>query len=252
MSVTQRIYRSGLCALALMWVLAGSARIAAQPSASTCQGVSQCFDPPDNGEPGDREDGTGRDPDCPKPDIPLTALVPLTNLSRTADQFPEFWLYVPYESGTIELRVKEDSPTAIAPAEPIMFPVAGGLGIMRFALPDTAPALAAGKSYRWQFFFLFDSAATCEPSVSGVVRRVAASPELEAELAAAQTAKERAIVYARFQLWHEMLGAVLGQSEELAAQWRELLQHPSVKLEHLATEAIVPCCTASSEPQTRH
>lgn len=242
----KRIYLSGCLTLALISMVGLSARIAAQPV--TCQGVAECYDPPDNGEPGDREDGGTRDPDCPEPTIPLTALVPITNSSLTADASPDFWLYVPYESGTLELRLKEVSESAIAPAEPIMFPVAGGSGIMHFKLPDTAPTLEAGKTYRWQFFFLFDSAVSCEPSISGVVERIAASPELEAELAGAQTAKERAIVYARYQLWHETVGELLGASENLTADWLELLQHPMVDLEHLGTEAIVPCCAVSSQP----
>lgn len=241
----KRIYLSGCLTLALISVVGLSARIAAQPA--TCQGVSECYDPPDHGEPGDREDGVGRPLNCPKADIPLTAVIPITNSSLTADESPDFWLYVPYESGTVELRLKEVSESASAPAEPMMFPVAGGSGIMRFELPDTAPTLEAGKTYRWQFFFLFDSAVSCEPTVSGVVQRVAASPELEAELAGAQTAKERAIVYAQYQLWHETIGELLGASEDLTADWLELLQHPMVNLEHLGTEAIVPCCTVSSE-----
>lgn len=207
--------------------------------------ASNTFVPPSNGAPGRRQDAGSR-PGCPQPKGSFTALVPATNWGKTASKHPTFWLYVPYPSGQIELAL-EDERTK----EKIYhttFQVTQGLGIINYSLPETAPALAMGKQYRWRFFFF------CNPekktdllAVDGVILREEPSNLLLNELEKASPS-QRFSLYAKNGFWHDALTELAqvyqrDRTNAIATEWVNLLNHPIVRLNHLASQPFINCCT---------
>ncbi len=206
------------------------------------------FKPPKRGAPGNRR-GAGSRPLCPASKKPFTAIVPVTNWGDTISPYPTFWLYVPYQKGSVELRLLDEN-TKIPIAETTLS-VQNGPGIMGLRLPQSFPPLVAGKSYRWQFFFLCNKSDSF--AVNGVIRRIAITPVMERELQARKTLREQIITYAKYGLWHETM-TLLAQlrqhrpgNRQFSHQWSQLLHHPFVRLENMVSEPIAPCYIFQSQ-----
>ena len=223
-------------------------------------------EPENRGAPRDRR-GAGTRGNCPATNKPLTALVPLVSktanqkqvttdiaktqyvLGLTTAEHPTFWFYVPYVPTNINsvkfvlLDEKNNSLTK----EPIPIILSNMPGVIRVTVPTTEKPLEIGQYYHW--YFLID----CNPqsrsediAVEGLVQRIVPSNELTRRLKAA-TPRQRVALYAQAGIWQDAL-TTLGelrraklQDATLASDWKELLE--SVGLEHMALEAIAPCCT---------
>ncbi|MEL7035482.1 MAG: DUF928 domain-containing protein [Cyanobacteria bacterium J06592_8] len=213
------------------------------------------FQPPDRGAPGTRADAGSRGGhgQCSQLQKPMTALIPTTNLGETLATHPTFWVYVPTRSAAVELVLQD--PMGQKVLYEVKFPVTQGPGVVSFRLPKTAPALEAGKTYRWMFnFFCSPTSLNRQSSeqqsdftVSGVVARITPSTELSQQLKnASQT--EKIALYAQNGLWYETV-TQLGElrrtqprNPQVASQWANLLQHQAVRLNNIAEEPVLACC----------
>ena len=200
------------------------------------------FEPPNDGAPGDREDAGSR-PFCPQSDTSFTALVPLTNLGFTAEEYPTFWLYVPYPSGAVEFILKDENTKDTV--FQTQFQITDGPGIVGFHMPNTAPPLEIGKKYRWTFDFLCHLSTQSDVlSVNGVVLRAPLTSKLQHQLAISSP-QQRVALFAQHGLWYETLTELAQlrlanpQDEELAATWSLLLQGPWVGLPEIAPAALL-------------
>lgn len=219
------------------------------------------YNPPNHGGPGTSRGGGSR-PGCPETDKPLTALNPATNYGETVDGYPTFWLYIPYESGVVELRLEEESTLGEQNSnkkvyQPILFQVSQGPGVMKFPLPRTADPLKINSKYRWRFFLLCGSDSGLDTlSVDGVVKRVEPTAKLTSELDVAETTRGEIIAYAANGLWYEALTKLAelrrGNEEDgqVAIDWEALLGHPIVRLGEIVPEKVVNCCFLDGEVQS--
>ncbi|MEB3885165.1 DUF928 domain-containing protein [Lyngbya sp. CCY1209] len=215
--------------------------------------ASMAFEPPPGQGMPSRTAAGGSRGTCPNAEQlgeNLTALVP--NLIRseeigpdlrgyTVEPKPVFYFYLPAAAGveaTFSLKDEDGSDVY-----QMSVPVPNQPGIVGVKLPEDAPALEMGKTYRWSFGMVCQSAdAENVPEVvfvSGDIRRIEPDGTLAAQLTGANPV-ERAALYARHGIWFESLAtlAALRQARPedatLASRWEELLN--SVGLDAIATQ----------------
>lgn len=193
--------------------------------------------------PGRRSDGGSRTGCAGNLGKPLVALVPVYEPQKselvygvTTLAHPTFWFYLPYQAatnGTFQLRDENKKTiyeTQLAlPKTP---------GVIRFTLPDSAPALEVGKPYHWYF------KASCETAtdfVDGWIQRNSLSANLQKQLEQV-TLQERSRLYSDNGIWFEALttAAELKRADPKNQEWATLLK--AVGLESIAPEPISDCC----------
>lgn len=168
--------------------------------------------PPTNGTP-DAPQGTGSRGDCLyKPKLPpLTPLVGYNNNSElTVSDYPTFWIYLPYTSedapsGEFSLQDEDGEYDLYLTS----FNLPDQPGIVSITLPKTEKPLEVGQTYRWNLDINCPSTElsneTTPASVTGLVNRVAQSPDLERELNGAKTPLERIAAYGKHHIWYDTL-----------------------------------------------
>ncbi|MEQ9550105.1 MAG: DUF928 domain-containing protein [Coleofasciculus sp. G3-WIS-01] len=206
-----------------------------------------------NGTP-TTDNGTGTRGGCAykEGDRLLTRMAGGNNFQLTVSKHPTFWVYVPYgsekvSSGEFSLQYGEHDvyrTTFQLPATP---------GIVSVTVPPTEKALETGKTYRWYFEISCTSVAESEElvtqlapaSLTGLVRRVSKSPELEAELNRAKNPLERVAAYAKHDIWYDMmtefaqLRLEYPQNSTLESIWLELLGDNRIGLKAIEQEPLV-------------
>ena len=105
--------------------------------------------------------------------------------------------------------------------------------------------LDVDRTYRWVFSLLADPRNPSEnPRVSGRLSRIAPDPTLLTELEAAQTPRDRALLWMDEGIWHDALTAVahLRQTSPSIAEqdWQDFLG--SAGLGAIADAPIQDCC----------
>lgn len=187
------------------------------------------------GRPGRQTAGESRG-SCPPTNIPLTALMPNTNLGKTVSDRPTFWFYVPYTSQQAskgEFVIQDEARNDIAR---IPLSLAKTPGFISFTVPETAAHLKTDQWYRWYFkLYCQKNQSDSAVFVHGWVQRIALTPTLETQVKAA-TPREDA-VYAANKIWYDAL-AHLGNLRSLAPtdttlkqDWDNLLKAKGVELE---------------------
>ena len=217
-------------------------------------------DPPDRGTPPASE-GTGSRGACLyKRDMPpLTRLGGSNHLNLTVNEYPSFWVYVPYTAqeapdGEFSLQDGDDEVYRIR------FQLPETPGIVSITQPSTAPPLEVGKKYRWYFKINCPLSASSNhsptpASLTGLVQRIASSSVLDNELKVASTPLERIATYARHGIWYETLTGLAQlrlnepQNSSHKKTWIELLSNENVGLEKIAQEPIVGRVKANSLPE---
>lgn len=207
-------------------------------SSSEGSGDSEEEDPDFSGDgrPGSQTAGDGRGV-CQIPvNTPLTALIPQSHWGKTIASHPTFWVYVPYSAqetpvGEFVLQNENRQDVYRVP-----FTLNGTPGLVPVQLPDTAPALEPGKSYRWYFKVYCNQEKNNVPFfVQGWVQRVAASDSLEQELATAGSRQDR--VFVEQGLWYDAVSHLARlqqqqpQNQALQQAWQRLLSAKGVDLE---------------------
>ncbi len=192
------------------------------------------FDGDGRTEPGHREGGASRG-NCPPTDLPLTALIPKTNLGLTVNPYPTFWFYVPYESTTVtqaELMILDENRNPVT-EKPLLVSLSQTPGIVSVPLPQTAKPLELNQKYHWYFSLVCDSENPSKnPTVDGWVKRV----ELRSELNNYQG-------YVSEGIWYDAMTQI-GQSLQVnpsdptaITEWQKLLE--AVDLESLKQVPVI-------------
>jgi len=189
--------------------------------------------PPDRGTPPSTR-GTGSRGDCLyNAELPpLAALVGESHLALTVSDRPTLWAYIPYTTTDAShaevIFYTESSDQEIYRGS---FPLSAMPGITGIRFPTSAPELEVGETYRWYIDIPCspeDSTAT-PATLTGVVSRVATSPELTQALQVAATPVETLAVYGEYHIWYDLLSELadyrlMGETEtQLEQLWISLL-----------------------------
>lgn len=218
--------------------------------------LSNLKDPPNRGTPRGTV-GTGSRGDCLSTTKPLTLLAGEPGLEQTVSEHPTFWVYVPYTpdattSGEFSLQEGDEEVYRV----PFQLPTARG--IVSITLPGRV-ALESDKEYRWYVDIncpsLKPSRHPTPVSVTGIVKRVAMSAPLTADLSNAKTPLQRAASYAQHGLWFDTLTELAHlrlnqpQNREARQAWVDLFSDRSEWLKFIADEAIAGSVITNSPPK---
>lgn len=230
----------------------------AQPETTTQNNSSQVSiefvpasaNPPDRGTP-QADLGTGSRGDClVKQNMPpLTRLVGSENLQLTVNEYPIFWVYLPYsaeEAPEGEFSLQEGDNELYR----TRVPLSATPGIIGIPLPSTVSPLTIDKQYRWYFDINCPKVQThdgalASASITGLVKRIAPPADLESELQTALTPLEKIKIYAKYGIWYETLTELiqfrLKEADNASVEkiWVDLLSAPQVGLENIVKEPIV-------------
>lgn len=255
---TFRPFVSISVALSLGLLLNGTPPGRAEParSGSNRPQASMAFEPPPGQGMPSRTAAGGSRGTCPSAEqlgASLTALVP--NLIRseeigpdlrgyTVEPKPVLYFYLPATVGVeAAFSLKDEEGYDVYQ---MSVPIPQKPGIVGIKLPEDAPALETGKTYRWSFGIVCQTADTENVPevvfVSGEIQRIEPDGTLARQLAEADPV-EKAALYAQNGIWFESLATLAAlrrtQPEDvtLVSRWEELLN--SVGLEAIAGQPFV-------------
>lgn len=173
--------------------------------------------------------------------IPLTVLMPTSNVGTTVAANPTFFLYVPETTAaTAEFVIVDDNRNDVYRTTLVL---SSTPGIVTLKLPETV-SLKTGKNYLWQFEIICDPLnrqTKDKKYVQGLVQRVEISQNLKTKLDYAVSPIMKAKLYAEAGIWHEALTLLAQVRSYQPTEWEELLK--SVGLDALAPAPLVKCCT---------
>lgn len=195
------------------------------------------------------------DPPVPVKEQMLTALVPVQQkpdnekeyvFGLTVKAYPHFWFYIPYKfnpglQATFDFKNKQGD--SILGDEPITINLSQIPGIISFALPATKKGLEIGEIYRWEFILKCrPNESSADVTVTGKIKRVAASPNQNAG-----TPREQVARYVRDGIWYEALTTLAEEirsanlsDPSLDSDWNALLE--AIDLQYLSKKPLVSCC----------
>ena len=186
-----------------------------------------------DGRSGNRIGGGSRS-DCPTKEVPLTALMPISNSGQTTAAHPSFWVYVPYtpEEAPVGEFVLQDQDRNDVYREEFTLP--NTPGVTSVSLPETETPLSLRQPYRWYFHLYCDRGKASSPVfVQGWVERV----ELTANLELSPTqAPEQYPDYIAQEIWWDAIAAlaILRSANSadpiLISEWNALLTAEGVDL----------------------
>lgn len=176
-----------------------------QPNPSHLQ-----YNPPDRGAPLSTR-GTGSRTECKK-DLPvfLNLLVPNNHIGQSTLGRPTFSWYVT-STATSTLPIEF---TLVEPGNPVPIFVkeieSQNSGFMQLEVPQEVPELTPGKKYRWSVSVICNRNRSSENVFAqGWVERVEATPQLERQLQASNSERDRASIYAREGVWYDAVSLIL-------------------------------------------
>ncbi len=185
---------------------------------------------------------------CGCAEVPLTALMPASNVGLTLQAYPSFIFYLPVTVAQrqAEMVLLDENDNEIY-TKTLTLPDTPQLLQITLSEQEGFPPLEVGKNYHWYFSII------CNPddrsgdeSVDGWMRRVEVSEPLKSELAAASP-HEQIAIYSQAGIWHEAVNTLfqLRQREPnnttLLEHWVKLLN--SVGLEAIAQQPLNPVVT---------
>lgn len=195
------------------------------------------------GRPGHRTGGGSRS-SCPDQDIPLTALIPVTNWAKTVSAHPTLWFYIPYSAEQVpvgEFVLQEEDGNDIYRTG---FRLPQTPGFISVSLEPKQPPLKINQWYRWYFKLYCGQDESSPPIfVEGWVQRVELTPALEHHL---QQAKSREYtVYAENLIWYDAidnlakLRLIHPSNDTFNQDWNNLFKLAEFDLEQIPEAPIV-------------
>ncbi|NEQ44566.1 MAG: DUF928 domain-containing protein [Leptolyngbya sp. SIOISBB] len=199
------------------------------------------------GAPGRRESAGTRGCAFGNP-ASLIALMPTENIGLTAEQYPQFYWYMPVSQAQFlefTLSPMGADGEAISPIYTTRLAVPEAAGIVSLELPETAnlPLLEAGDRYQWQV------AAFCNPQsedgdlqIQGWVEYQPPTAGLQSSLDLVSEA-DQASLYAQNGYWFDAvdhlatLNASAPKDDLLQTRWAELLL--SVELDDMVDQPLL-------------
>jgi len=205
--------------------------------------ISLNFKPRRRGTPRTTAGGATRS-FCVIGSTPLTILAPEAQPGLTTVSHPTFFVYVPHTvAKSAEFVIKNDQDEDIYRSSVEI--KSDTAGILQIKLPENAPALETGESYKWYFALKCNVGDRLNDAlVSAWITREAPDLELQSKLNDRSSPREKAEVYADAGYWYDTLAqmALLRQSNPNSAQiqqeWAQLLE--SVKLNQVTTAPLLP------------
>ncbi|MEB3831323.1 DUF928 domain-containing protein [Phormidium sp. CCY1219] len=225
------------------------------PTQTAGGGTRVRYDPPLNEEAPDfRHRGiNGIRGKCPVdealPEVPLTLLIPPNRVGLSlTDTPPSFFVYVPPTAAPLAEFVLFDESETITIYETTI-PLDRTGGIIRIQLPAEGISLEAGEYYKWYFSVICDpNDRAADLFASAWIKPIETNPMLRETLEKA-TPIQQAALYGENGIWYNTLTSLaplVNASEEKSAtaqaQWQQLLESETVKLEYLAEESLLDCC----------
>jgi hypothetical protein len=199
-----------------------------------------------------REGGATRGPCVVDKNNQLTALLPASGVGSTVAESPTIFWYMPQMSSNEldapspavefvleDANKKEVYYSAKYPLAKSAAGIVGTPGIMSLTVASLYP-LALDQEYHWQLTLMCDangSDHSQDTTVYGSLKRVKADPNLLLRAQQA-TPEERAVMYAKAQLWYETLATLVElrryrpNDQNLADAWNNLFN--SVALEKIS------------------
>lgn len=180
---------------------------------------------------------------------PLAALAPDNNVITTVSANPTLFFYVPKtELKSAELVILDDK--TLEKVYQTKVDIKGAPGIIKLNIPSSV-ALKTGTQYSWRFsLFCNPEDLSKEQFVTGYIERTELNLDAKMKLEKAKEPLEKVEVYADAHIWQETLSLLAKMHYErphdsnVTSAWREFLA--SVKLEAIASQPLVKCCTVAS------
>ena len=199
------------------------------------------FDFSGDGRPGRRKGGGSRSP-CPTSEIPLTALVPDSNIGSTVSDRPSLWFYVPYnpqQVGAGEFVLQDEQEKNVY-RQTFTLPQAPGL--VNLKLPQNEPPLDVNRPYRWYFkLYCNDYPSATANFVEGWIERIPLDRDLAARL---QKKSNPAYKEHKNELiWFDSLDTLARlrshkNNPQLERDWIKLLSATGVDLDDLSEQPL--------------
>lgn len=172
---------------------------------------------------------------------PLTAIVPESEIGRTASPYPSIFLYVPStpEKTKMEFELRDENENLLYKQE---FLGNGQEGIYRIDIPTYVNPLQEGENYLWSFSLICSETDLAGSSVvGGWINRIENSQSIQRQIETVSPS-DRLEKYANELLWYDLMASLadLRQSEPnnstFENRWENLLNE--VGLNDLATEPL--------------
>ena len=184
---------------------------------------------------------------CGGSPIPLTALIPQSNVGITVAQYPTFFFYIPnvnLEGVTAELiLVNNEEEEAYKKTVQLKSP--DRIISIDFSDSPSLPPLEVGKSYQWVFNAIVDEEdRSGDPYVTGWIKRVSLDSKLQHKLETALP-QEKPAIYASNGFWYDALTSLAKlrcsypNNPTFSSDWESLLQQ--VELSTISTKPLAQC-----------
>lgn len=187
--------------------------------------------------------GAGSRGNCPSVEVPLIALIPEKKVGLVLEENATFWVFAPYQPNDVfggEFVLQDEANNDIYRAS---FTPPERPGIVSFSLPSTVP-LEVNKTYQWYFKLYCNQQQRLDSVfVRGWVQRIALTPNLERQLKAATTLRDRIQLYTQNGIWYSALTELAKlrlaepKNATLDNEWASLLRN--VELENLVKKPLV-------------
>lgn len=162
--------------------------------------------PPYRGTPR-RTQGTGTRGDDESKSVALKLLVPDDHTGQTISGHPTFFWYI----SEVPTEPVEFSLVESGVAQPIFVQQLqlNKAGIVRIEMPKNLPELVPGKEYRWSVTVIGNANRRSNDTFAqSWIKRVPTTPTLQQQLAAANSDRDRALIYAKAGLWYDALNTL--------------------------------------------
>lgn len=151
----------------------------------------------------------------------VRVLLPRGNYGTTVSAHPEILVYVPETSAREALFALKTSDNRMV--QRMTVPISGKAEIITIKLPETAPALEVGKTYKWYFGVKCAGSLRPNDPAEGWIKRI----EPDSALLPTQSTSnllEAAEAYGSAGVWYDALAA-LGQLRKNEPNNRAIAQH---------------------------
>ncbi|MBR8829083.1 MAG: DUF928 domain-containing protein [Gomphosphaeria aponina SAG 52.96 = DSM 107014] len=202
------------------------------------------FVPPQGSQPTQTSGGATRGNICAQEAIvnpdKITLLVPGINQNLTTDARPTLLAYVPQTGAEKALLViKDEQENNLYQTE---LPITGEAGIVSVIIPDDAPELEVGKTYKWSFVVMCNNQILPDsPGAEGQIQRVELDAAVSSQLEPGISMKN-ATLLGESGIWYDTV-ATLAELKKanpsdatINTEWENLLT--SVGLEEIATKPL--------------
>ena len=183
----------------------------------------------------------------------LVSIMPRNNLGKTAASHPTFWFSLPETIGenSVEFQLIDEADKLVYTTQ---LDISSKAGLSEFQLPQTAPALAVDKNYKWVFSLACSNGSQSPVlGLQGWVRRVTVPASFANQIESASL-EERVFLYAAAGLWQEEVTELLtlrrqgAVNDTLQMAWNKLLSLTGLtsEISSYISEAMIPTTTVGS------